>query len=116
MRPLTRTHTALGANTSDRTGAPFCVADFHYLTVSVESSTASASRYTIVGSNQDGFQRALTTPSPTVPQNGWSIVTALTTQGIYGFDVLGFRWVNVYRDAISVSAASNASIILAART
>ena len=109
-------HVALGADTSNRTGAVWLVADFAHLTVSIQSSTASASRYTLVGSNDDGFGAALGNPSPTIPQNGWSHITAITSQGIYGFDVTGFRWVNAYRDSISVSAASNVSISFAART
>lgn len=105
----------LGADTSNLTGRPMFVGDFHYLTVSIQSSTASASRYTMVGTNADGFQTALPTPSQTVPANGWSIVSTIVNQGLFAFDVMGFRWVNIFRDNISVSAVSNATVVLAAR-
>ncbi len=108
-------HPILGADTSNLTGRPWFVGDFHYLTVSIQSSTASSSRYTIVATNDDGLQSALGIPSQTVPANGWSIVSAIVNQGIYGFDVLGFRWVNMFRDGFSVSATSNVTIALAAR-
>lgn len=117
MRPLTYRHVALGANTSDRTGAPYFVGDLRQLTISIVSSTGSASRYTVVGTNDDGLRSALGTPSPLVPSGGWSIATVLTGQGLYAFDpTVGFRWINVYRDAVSVSAASNCTITLAGRT
>ena len=115
MTNLAFSHVALGADTSNRTGAPWLVADFAHLTVSVESSTASASRYTIIGTNDDGLRSALDTASPTVPSGGWSIVTTIVQQGLYGFDVSGFRWLNAYRDAISVSAASNATVLFNGR-
>ena len=114
--PLSFRHVALGADTSNLTGAVWLVADFDKLTVSIQSSTASASRYTIIGTNDDGLQSALGTPLQTAPSAGWSIVTAITAQGIYGFDVTGLRWINVFRDGISVSAASNVTVALAART
>ena len=108
-------HVALGAANSSLTGAPWFIGDFHYLTVSIQSSTASASRYTVIGTNADGFQDALTTPSQTIPSNGWSIVSTIVNQGLYAFDVMGFRWVNIFRDGISVSASSNATVVFAAR-
>ena len=108
-------HVALDASTSNLTGAPMFVGDFHHLTVSIQSSTASASRYTMVGTNADGFSAALPTPSQTVPANGWSVVSTIVNQGLFAFDVMGFRWVNIFRDGISVSAASNATVVLAAR-
>ena len=93
------------------------VGDLRQLTISIRSSTGSASRYTFVGSNEDGFQAALSTPSPTIPNGNWSIVTVLTAQGLYAFDpMVGFRWLNCYRDSISVSASSNCTIVLAGRT
>ena len=105
----------LGAKNSLQTGNPWFVGDFQQLSVSIQSSTGSASRYTILGTNLDGFQSTLSSANPTIPANGWSIVTVLTAQGLYSVDV-GFRWVNAVRDAISVSAASNCTIVFAGRT
>ena len=116
MSDLAFSHVALGAANSNLTGAAWLVADFWQLTVSIQSSTGSASRYTVIGTNADGLRSALGTPSQTVPSAGWSIVTAITAQGLYGFDVLGYRWVSVFRDSISVSASSNVTMTFAART
>lgn len=109
MRLPPRRHVALGADSSSETGAVWYAGEFDKLTVSIQSSTGSASRYTVVGTNQDGLQAALTTPSRLVPANNWSIVTVITAQGIYTIDP-GIRWLNVIRDGISVSAASNATV------
>lgn len=105
----------LGADTSNLTGRPFYVGDAELITISIQSSHASASRYTVVGTNQDGFQAALTTPSMLVPANNWSIVTAIVGQGLFKIDA-GMRWLNCFRDAIQVSASSNATITFATRT
>ena len=103
-------HVALDVTTSNLTGAVWCVADFAHLTVSIESQTGDASRFTVIGTNDDGLQSALGTPLQTAPSDGWSIVTAITSQGLYGFDVTGFRWVNVFRPS-----ASSATITYSAR-
>lgn len=114
---LSYRHVALGSQNSNLTGAPYLVADLRQLTVSIQTSTASASRFTIIGTNDDGLQSALGTPSQTVPAAGWSIVTVLTQQGISVFDPApGFRWINAFRDGFAVSAVSNASITFAGRT
>lgn len=106
----------LGADTSNLTGVPWLVADYRLLTVSIESSTASASRYTIVGSNDDGLSgTSLRAASALTQQNGWSIVTVVTAPGVYGFATTGFRWINAFRDAFSVSASSNATVTFEGR-
>lgn len=104
--------TNLGAANSNLTGNPWFVGDAATLTVSIQSSTGSASRYTILGSNADGFQSALGTPSQTVPAGGWSIVTTITAAGIYTIDP-GMRWINSCRTVIDTSANSNVTIIFA---
>ncbi len=96
--PVSFRHVMLGAANSNLTGAPWFVGDFGFLTVSVQSSAATASRLTIVGTNADGFQSALGAPSHASIQNEWSIVTVLTAPGIYGFSVLGNRWLNAFRN------------------
>lgn len=107
-------HVALGAANSDRTGAIWYTGDFNEISVSIQSSTASASRYTIVGTNADGFQSALGTPSPTVPSGGWSILTTLVSEGMYTV-APGARWITAYRDNVSVSASSNVTVTFAGR-
>lgn len=103
---------SLGAANSNLTGTPYFVGDAATISVSIVSSTGSASRYTILGTNDDGLQSALGTPSQTVPAGGWSIVTALTAQGVYTIDS-GLRWLNSVRTVIDTSANSNVSIIFA---
>lgn len=105
----TQFQTNLGAANSNLTGQPWFVGDAATLTVSIQSSTGSASRYTILGSNADGFQTALGTPSQTVPAGGWSFITAITSQGLYTIDP-GFRWINSVRTVIDTSATSNVTI------
>ncbi len=105
----------LGAANSNLTGSPWFVGDAAQISVSIQSSTGSASRYTILGSNDDGLTAALGTPSQTVPANGWSIVTALTAQGLYSITP-GFRWINSCRTVIDTSATSNVTITFVTRT
>lgn len=114
--PLSFAHTALGANTSNLTGAAWFTGDFRQMTISIQSASNSASRYTVIGTNDDGLRAALNTPSQNVPANGWSIVTVITSQGLYAFDPYpGFRWMNVFRDASSLGA-SNVTVRLTGRT
>ena len=105
----------LGAANSSLTGTPWFVGDYASLTVSVQSSTGSASRYTILGTNDDGLTAALGPPSQTVPAGGWSIVTAITSAGLYTLDT-GFRWINSVRTVIDTSAASNITVTFYGRT
>lgn len=109
----TARHVNLGADTSNQTGRPWFVGDFIDLTVSISSSASNGSRFTIVGSNLDGFQSVLGDASQTVPNTSWSIVTTIVQQGLYTIDT-GFRWVNAFRDG--VSAASMTTITFAAKT
>lgn len=110
MKPLNLTHTALDVTTSNLTGRPWFVGDFRQLTLSIESQTNAASRYTVIGTNDDGFREALGTPLQTAPTDGWSIVTVLTAQGVYSVDP-GLRWLNVFRPS-----ASSATVVLNGRT
>lgn len=110
--PISKQHKVFGVANSDLTGAPYFIGDLRQLTLSIESQTNSASIYTLVGTNADGLQSALPTPSQTL--NGpWSIITALTAQGMYAFDpgALGYRWLNAFRPS-----ASSITMILAGRT
>jgi len=117
MKNLSMRHKLLGADTSNVTGTPWFVGDLRQLTISIQTSTASASRFTFVGTNDDGFQAALGTPSMLVPNANWSIVTVLTNQGLVVFDPApGFRWINGFRPDYGVSATSNVTVTLAGRT
>lgn len=116
MKNLPARHVLLGANTSSVTGTPWYVGDLRQLTISIQTSTASASRFTFVGTNDDGFQAPLGTPSMLVPSGNWSIVTVLTSQGLVIFDPApGFRWINGFRPDFGVSASSNVTVTLAGR-
>lgn len=103
MKPLTFRHDLLGVSNSNLTGAPVLVADLQQMTLSIETQTNAASRFTVIGTNDDGLRDVLDTPSQTLPSGGWSILTAITAQGIYGFDpALGYpRWINVFRPSAS---------------
>lgn len=111
MRPLPYRHILHGVHNSDLTGAVAYVGDVRQLTLSIETQTNSASRYTVIGTNDDGFASALDTPSQTVPSGGWSVLTTVTQQGVYAFDPVGVRWLNVFRPS-----ASSATATLAGRT
>lgn len=104
-----RRHLFAGAANSNLTGDVWYAGDFARLTISVQTSTASASRFTVVGTNLDGFQAALPNPSQTIPANNWSVVTVITVQGVYTIDP-GVRWLNVFRPDFGVSATSNTTI------
>lgn len=110
----TQSHINLGAVNSDLTGRVWFVGDATNLTVSIQTSTGSASRYTIVGNNDNGMTSALGTPSAATTQNGWSIVTVLTSAGLYSITP-GFRWINSFRSVIDTSAASNVTVTFVQR-
>jgi hypothetical protein len=105
-------HVCHDATTSNLTGRPWFTGDFAQMTVSVETQTNAASRYTVIATNDDGLRAPLGTPSQTVPAGNWSILTVITVQGLYALDPYpGFRWVNVFRPS-----ASTATVTLAVRT
>lgn len=110
MKPLNFRHVCLDVTNSNLTGAPVFIGDLRQLSLSIQSQTGTASRFTVVGTNADGFREALPTASQTVPLNGWSVITALTAEGMYAFDpgALGYRWANIFRpSASSITAVFN---------
>lgn len=111
--PVSRQQILLGANTSNQTGAVALCQDYAFISISIQSTASNGSRWTVIGSNDDGFAKALGTPSQTVSQNGWSIITTIVNQGVYTISA-PIRWLNVFRDG--VSAASMTTITLAGRT
>lgn len=101
----TKHYTLLGSSSNATQSTPVFVGDFRFMSISVESSTGSASRYTVQISDADGFGTA-------IREGEWSTGTVLTSQGVQTVDP-GIRWVRVQRDTISLSASSNATIRLA---
>jgi hypothetical protein len=108
-------HTMLGNANSNLTGESALIADYRQLSISVQTSNASASRITFIGTNADGLATAYGTPtSQLVPTAGWSIITTITLQGMYVLDT-GFRHINCFRPDFSASATSNVTVILQGR-
>ena len=94
----------LGGSSSTLTSAPVLVADYRQLSLSIETSTTSSSRFTVWGAAADGLGSSLRTWD-------FSVITTIVTAGIFTIDP-GLRWMRVERDAFNVSASSNATIIL----
>lgn len=91
----------LGSGSSGSSPDVF-VGDCELISVSIQSSTGSASNVTISLSNDHGFNSAI------VFRSG---VTVLPSQGIFSIDP-GARWLRAERGAIAISAASNTTVIL----
>lgn len=87
---------------SSGTGDWHFVGDSRLLTVSIQSSTGSASRFTIEGSNDDGFQSAIAFAS---------VLTTIVSQGLYTIDP-GARWIRAQQPVFSLSATSANTITL----
>lgn len=80
------------------TSASALVADFNNLTLSWKTDVATASRYTIEGSNAGGFSAA-------IPDASWSNITTILTDGIFKIDP-GIRWIRTLRSSIESLAFS----------
>jgi hypothetical protein len=91
----------LGSGSSGTSPDVF-VGDCRLLSISIQTSTGSASNVTIALSNDHGFNAAVAFRST---------VTVLPNQGIYAIDP-GARWIRAERAAIGVSSTSNVTIIL----
>jgi hypothetical protein len=96
----------LAAHTSGSSGSSpsIFVGDCRLLSVSVQTSTASASNITISLSNNHGLDSA---DSLLV----WSTVTVLPNRGIFTVDP-GARWLRAERANIGISSTSNVTVIL----
>ena len=92
-------------SSSSGTGLACYVGDARLLTLSVQSSTASASRFTISGSNANGFQAA-------IGEATWSVMTTVLNSGIYTIDP-GARWIRAEQPAHSLSATSGNTLTVA---
>lgn len=105
----TRNQVLLGsADGSQITSNPFFIGDFDKVTVSRQTSTASAVNMTIQGSNDDGFTAAIGAAT-------WSTLTSIPGAGLYTIDP-GFRWLRSTRSIIGTSAASNETHVLEGKT
>ena len=105
MRPLSYRHVVFDPSTSVSTGAPWLAADAAQITLSIQTAKPAASRFTVIGTNDDGLREALGTPLHTVDAGGWSIVTVLTGPGLYNI-AAGLRWLNVFRASGSTDTAT----------
>ncbi len=112
---LSSMFTLLGAdssNISSHASVNCYVGDAFALSLSIQSSNASLSRWTVMGSNADGLRTALVNPLVSSINTGdWSIVTTVLASGVYTVTP-GFRWLDVFRAPWDVSASSNVTIRL----
>lgn len=99
-----RDQTLLGASNSSQTSPDIFVGDCRFITVSVETSTGSASNITISLSNAGGLG------STAVGSTTYSVVTVLPNAGIFTIDS-GARWIKAERANIAVSATSNTTVM-----
>lgn len=91
-------------SSSSGTGTPYFVGDARLLTLSIQTSTGSASRFTMSLSNADGFQAA-------IPEASWSVATVLLNAGIYTIDP-GARWLRAEQPNFALSATSAVTLTL----
>lgn len=89
---------------SSGTGNAHFVGDARLITLSVQTSTGSASRFTISLSDADGFQS-------TIPDASYSVATVLLNAGIYTIDP-GARWMRAEQPNFALSSTSAVTITL----
>lgn len=76
-------------DSSNYTAGPHFIGDYAHISVSWHTDVAVASRFTLQGSNDDGFGASIT---------NWSTMTGITVAGIYVMDA-GVRWMRVQRNS-----------------
>lgn len=122
----TKNKVALGSANSNITSLPYYIGDAQFLTVSIQTSTASAlGSTTIQASNADGFGTGSESTDLNLNSAGalWSTLTTITSAGVYNISPsvgpigtsaggMGFAWVRSTRSIIGTSAASNVTIKL----
>lgn len=99
--PHSKDQVLLGSDSSGTSPSIF-VGDARLLSVSVQTSTGSASNITISLSNDNGFSAEI---------GNWSTVTVLPNRGIFTVDP-GARWIRAERANIAISVTSVATVIL----
>ena len=92
----------LGSRNSDTASSDIFVGDVRLLSLSVQTSTGSASNVTVSLSDSNGFDGQSIV---------YSTVTVLPNAGIFSIDP-GARWMQVQRAGIGVSALSNVTVNL----
>ena len=97
----TNSEVILDSNSSG-TGLAYWTGDARLVTLSIQSSTGSASRFTVSGSNADGFQAA-------IPEASWSVLTTITTRGVFTVDP-GCRWIRAEQPDFALSATSAVTV------
>lgn len=75
---------------TDYTSDDYCTADLRQVVLSVHTDDTGASRFTVQGSNDDGFTSAISYRSD---------LTAITLAGSYTIDP-GMRWLRVLRSSL----------------
>lgn len=102
--PHAKVQVLLGNDSSSSGTSPsIFVGDCRLLSISIQTSTASASNITIALSNDGGFSTSTLF---------FSTVTVLPNQGIFTIDP-GARWIRAERANIAMtSVASNATVML----
>lgn len=92
------------ASSSTGTSTPIFVGDCRLITVSIQTSTTSASNVTISLSNNHGLNSTDSTFF-------WSTATVLPNRGVFTVDP-GARWIRAERADIAISTASNVTVML----
>lgn len=110
-------------STSTATSTPIFVGDYKTISFSWQSKASlGASRFTVWGSNADGFQ-VTTDPftslqtSPSLSTN-WSLYSGVNMVGIAiaNFSPVGVRWMRASVDVATMSAASYTTLSYNATT
>jgi len=100
-------------STSTATSPPFFVGDFRVVTLSWQSKASlGASRFTVWGSNADGFQAQDLAVSGSL-STGWSVFSGVNMVGgpsIISWAPPGIRWMRVSVEPTTQSAASHTTI------
>lgn len=97
------------ATSSTVTSNPIWAGDANVISVSIASTAAVASVWSIDGDNADGFLSALA--SGLAGAGEWSNITTITAQGIFSVTP-GARWIRLVRPAVN----SMSTVIFALRS
>ena len=106
-------------STSTATSTPIFVGDFKTISFSWQSKASlGASRFTVWGSNADGFQAQDLAPNTSL-STGWSVfsgVNMIGAPGVVTFANPGIRWARTSVDVLTMSAASYTTLTYNATT
>ena len=103
---------------STSTSTAWFVGDFRLVTVSFMSSDTTPSRFTIQGSNADGF--GASDLGAATSNTNWSLVSGVNmvgvTPGMVTLDPPGYRWLRITVDPSEHQSGSSGTIVVAGRT